>query len=45
MIINVLGPLLVFVGNKINADRMLMAAVLFGVLVTSVNVFWQSLQR
>lgn len=32
LIINVLGPLVVFVDNKINADRMLMAAVLFGVL-------------
>lgn len=32
LIINVLGPLIVFVDNKINADRMFMAAVIFGVL-------------
>lgn len=32
LIINVLGPLIVFVDNKIDANRMLMAAVIFGVL-------------
>lgn len=32
LLINVLGPLIVFVDNKMDADRMLMAAVLFGVL-------------
>ena len=32
LIINAVGPLIVFVDNKIDADRMLMAAVLFGIL-------------
>ncbi len=32
LVINVLGPLVVFVDNEINADRMLMVAVLFGIL-------------
>jgi glycoside/pentoside/hexuronide:cation symporter, GPH family len=32
LIITVVGPLVVFVDNKIDANRMLMAAVLFGVL-------------
>ncbi|MGG3448869.1 MFS transporter [Domibacillus aminovorans] len=32
LIINVLGPLIVFVDNKIDANRMLMAAAIFGVL-------------
>ena len=32
LIINTLGPLLVFVDNEIDANRMLMAAVLFGIL-------------
>ena len=35
LIINVLGPLLVFVDNKIDASRMLMAAIIFGVLAIS----------
>ena len=30
LIINAVGPLIVFVDNKIDANRMLMAAVLFG---------------
>ena len=32
LIINAVGPLIVFVDNKIDANRMLMAAVLFGIL-------------
>ena len=32
LLINVLAPLIVFVDNKIDANRMLMAAVIFGVL-------------
>ncbi len=32
LIINVLGPLIVFVDNKMDADRMFMAASMFGVL-------------
>jgi GPH family glycoside/pentoside/hexuronide:cation symporter len=32
LIINVLGPLIVFVDNKMDADRMFMAAMMFGVL-------------
>ncbi|OAH54302.1 sugar transporter [Domibacillus aminovorans] len=32
LIINVLGPLIVFVDNKMDANRMLMAAAIFGVL-------------
>ena len=32
LIINVLGPLIVFVDNKISADRMFMTACIFGVL-------------
>jgi GPH family glycoside/pentoside/hexuronide:cation symporter len=32
LIINVVGPLLVFVNNKIDANRMLMAAIIFGIL-------------
>ena len=32
LIINVLGPLIVFIDNEIDANRMLMAAVIFGVL-------------
>lgn len=32
LIINVLGPLIVFVDNKIDANRMLLAAIVFGVL-------------
>src|SRR3954447_17672570 len=32
LVINVLGPLIVFVDNKIDADRMFMAACIFGVL-------------
>jgi glycoside/pentoside/hexuronide:cation symporter, GPH family len=35
LIINVLGPLIVFVDNKIDANRMFMAAVLFGILAIS----------
>ncbi len=35
LIINVLGPLVVFVDNEIQADRMLMVAVLFGILALS----------
>ena len=32
LLINVLGPLIVFVDNKIDANRMVMAAAIFGVL-------------
>ncbi len=32
MAINVLGPMIVFVDNKISADRMFMTACIFGVL-------------
>ncbi|WP_211748487.1 glycoside-pentoside-hexuronide (GPH):cation symporter [Paenibacillus sp. Marseille-Q4541] len=32
LVIGVLGPLIVFVDNKISADRMFMASVIFGVL-------------
>jgi glycoside/pentoside/hexuronide:cation symporter, GPH family len=32
LIINVLGPLVVFVDNKIDANRMFMAAIVFGIL-------------
>ncbi len=35
LIINGIGPLIVFVDNEINANRMFMAAVLFGVLSIS----------
>ena len=35
LIINVLGPLIVFVDNKIDANRMFMAAVIFGILAIS----------
>ena len=35
LIINVGGPLIVFVDNKVDANRMLMAAVLFGILAIS----------
>lgn len=38
LIINVLGPLIVFVDNEMNADRMLMAAVLFGVLAITCYI-------
>jgi GPH family glycoside/pentoside/hexuronide:cation symporter len=38
LIINVLGPLIVFVDNRMDADRMFMAAVLFGVLAISCYV-------
>ena len=32
LVINVVGPLIVFVNNKIDANRMFMAAIIFGVL-------------
>ena len=35
LLINVVGPLIVFVDNKIDANRMLMAAVIFGILAIS----------
>ena len=35
LLINVLGPMVVFVDNKIDADRMLMAAVIIGILALS----------
>ena len=35
MAINVLGPMIVFVDNKISADRMFMTACIFGVLAIS----------
>lgn len=38
LIINVLGPLIVFVDNKMDADRMFMAAVLFGVLAIACYI-------
>lgn len=38
LIINVLGPLIVFVDNKIDANRMFMAAVVFGVLAIACYI-------
>jgi len=38
LIINVLGPLIVFVDNKMDADRMFMASVLFGVLAIACYI-------
>ena len=38
LIINVVGPLIVFVDNKIDANRMFMAAVLFGVLALACYI-------
>lgn len=38
LVINFLGPLIVFVDNKINADRMFMAAVVFGVLALACYI-------
>ena len=35
LIINVGGPLLIFVDNKIDANRMLLAAIIFGILAIS----------
>src|SRR3954470_19119441 len=35
LLINVLGPMVVFVDNKIDGDRMLMAAVIIGILALS----------
>ena len=35
LIINVGGPLLIFVDNKIDGNRMLLAAVIFGILAIS----------
>jgi GPH family glycoside/pentoside/hexuronide:cation symporter len=35
LIINAVGPLIVFVDNKVDANRILMAAVLFGILAIS----------
>ena len=32
LIVNAVGPLIVFVDNKVDANRLLMAAVLFGIL-------------
>ena len=37
-IINVLGPVIVFVDNKIDADRMFMTACIFGVLAMSCYI-------
>lgn len=38
LLINVLGPLIVFVDNKIDADRMFMAAAIFGVLAIACYI-------
>ena len=38
MAINVLGPMIVFVDNKISADRMFMTACIFGVLAISCYI-------
>ena len=38
LIINVLGPMIVFVDNKINADRMFMTACIFGVLAIACYI-------
>ena len=38
MAINVLGPMIVFVDNKIDADRMFMTACIFGVLAISCYI-------
>ena len=38
IIINVLGPLIVFVDNKIDADRMFMASCIFGVLAIACYI-------
>jgi glycoside/pentoside/hexuronide:cation symporter, GPH family len=38
LVINVLGPLVVFVDNKIDANRMFMAAVIFGVLALACYI-------
>ena len=38
MAINVLGPMIVFVDNKISADRMFMTACVFGVLAISCYI-------
>ena len=38
LLINVLGPMVVFVDNKIDADRMLMAAVIIGILALSCYI-------
>ena len=38
LIINVLGPLVVFVDNKIDANRMVMAASIFGVLALTCYI-------
>ena len=35
LIINVVGPLLIFVNNKIDPNRMLLAAIIFGILAIS----------
>ena len=38
LIINVLGPIIVFVDNKIDADRMFMTACIFGVLAMACYI-------
>lgn len=38
LVINVLGPLIVFVDNKIDANRMFMAACIFGVLAIACYI-------
>jgi len=38
LIINVLGPMIVFVDNKISADRMFMTACIFGVLAIACYI-------
>ncbi|WP_455661067.1 MFS transporter [Pradoshia sp.] len=38
LVINVLGPMIVFVDNKISADRMFMTACIFGVLAISCYI-------
>ena len=38
LIINVVGPIIVFVNNKIDANRMFMAACIFGVLAIACYI-------
>ena len=38
LIITVLGPLIVFVDNKIDANRVFMAALMFGILAISCYI-------
>lgn len=47
LLINVLGPLIVFVDDKLDADRMFMAAVIFGVLaiICYIGCFKLSTER